>query len=458
MPLLYRLSLFFIFLTLSLIGKGYAPSYTYTEPPFLKSFFKPLTPTVKTPFFQGSKEHFTTHGEMVNYLKNIATTSPHMKVEIIGQSQRGKKIPALIFAKDGIYNPSRMTILLQAMVHGDEPAGGEALLAFVTLLIQPSYNKNIVNSANIIVVPMANPDGAENFRKSTASGKDINGDFMALALPETKALVHVFNRYSPHVVIDLHEYVASPKLYGSLGEKGVLPYEDIMMLAPTSFEVNPQLRKSSLNILLRETASYVTGKGFTNGVYYNDVIPEKHDITLVSGSISPSAGRNYYALCGAFTLLIEGRGRGIAFENYSRRCEALLTAVRGGVSAALRYRTTIVPQCRNSSLSQFSLCTGERENLSWTSRTFIDLSLQSLKTFRVKQKSSLPSKEAASISSILTFTSVNSSLKNFLLSHGIRFFKGDHYTVDIRQPRGRVALLLLHPDSPWHIKGIQHLE
>lgn len=79
------------------------------------------------------------------------------------------------------------TVLIVAMQHGDEPASGEGALAYAKSLAQGKEG-DALSWINVLIVPRANPDGADAFTKALANGVDLNKDHFALSTPESRAL------------------------------------------------------------------------------------------------------------------------------------------------------------------------------------------------------------------------------------------------------------------------------
>jgi murein tripeptide amidase MpaA len=68
--------------------------------------------------------------------------------------------------------------LILGQQHGNEPAGGEAALALTEQL--PKHELDLLAQVNVLVMPRANPDGAQNFVRATANGLDVNRDHLLL--------------------------------------------------------------------------------------------------------------------------------------------------------------------------------------------------------------------------------------------------------------------------------------
>jgi murein tripeptide amidase MpaA len=112
------------------------------------------------------------------------------------------KIPALVLSNSGhtraadLKRLNRPVVFLMGQVHGNEPAGGEAMLAVAQALATGEL-KPLLERVTVVIFPRANPDGAHYFWRSTANCVDINRDHVKAALPETAALRAVMNEFQP---------------------------------------------------------------------------------------------------------------------------------------------------------------------------------------------------------------------------------------------------------------------
>ena len=64
----------------------------------------------------------------------------------------------------------------------------------------------MLDRVNVLIVPRANPDGAQNFTRGTVNGFDVNRDHLLQWTPEGRTLGRIFAAYQPAVVIDSHEF------------------------------------------------------------------------------------------------------------------------------------------------------------------------------------------------------------------------------------------------------------
>lgn len=169
----------------------------------------------ETPGLAEGRRAFTTNAELSQWLRQLARAQRNATTRTqlleLGLSQRGEPIQALVLTRAAgtdmaaLEASGRPTVLLIGQQHGDEPAGSEALLIVARELAQ-GLLEPMLERINVIVVPRANPDGADAGQHLTANGVDMNRDHLLLQTPEAQALARLVRDYRPMAVIDAHEY------------------------------------------------------------------------------------------------------------------------------------------------------------------------------------------------------------------------------------------------------------
>ena len=128
-----------------------------------------------------------------NRLKDIA--HPDMCHRIIGRVH-GRAVHCLSLGKPA---PSKPNVLLSAGVHGDEPAGVEAVLQFLERDLT-----DIITRFYILVLPCVNPSGYANNTRENIEGKDLNRAFKD-EIPESILIKQQLAGRRFDVFLDLHE-------------------------------------------------------------------------------------------------------------------------------------------------------------------------------------------------------------------------------------------------------------
>jgi hypothetical protein len=142
---------------------------------------------------------------------------------------QGRVMPVVVLARPMVRNGAeahaagRPVIYVEASMAGGEVDGKDAMLALVRDLVRDSRGAraSILDSAVIVIVPMANPDGdgarapvvsnRPNQRGPDTVGTDrnaqgltLNRDFVKTEAPETRNTLHLFRTWDPDIYVELH--------------------------------------------------------------------------------------------------------------------------------------------------------------------------------------------------------------------------------------------------------------
>lgn len=98
--------------------------------------------------------------------------------------------------------PDTKQVLLIGAIHGNEPAGANALLR---LLEDMNNAPDRYAGFTITIIPVLNPWGWVHNSRTNARGVDLNNDFGLFQAPETQAFAHHPARLKYDLVMDLHE-------------------------------------------------------------------------------------------------------------------------------------------------------------------------------------------------------------------------------------------------------------
>src|SRR5882757_7511548 len=275
---------------------------------------------LQSPAFVAATPSLTSQDDLAAFVTGLAANSRHLRLASLGQSQQGRDLPLLYFTQEGLDDPAaisrrdRPVIWLIGQQHGNEPAGGEAMLALAAALSSGEL-ASLLDRLSIVIVPRGNPDGAAADRRVLASGSDLNRDHLLLSQPETRALHQAMRLLPPDVVIDHHEFSVA----GRWAEKfGALHAVDVMILEAT----HPGVPKSLTGIAGRLYRPALEAAMDQHGLSSHDYVTTGTDMDdrLVSlGGNAPGIARNAFGLRGSVSYLIETRGVGIGLQSYQRR-------------------------------------------------------------------------------------------------------------------------------------------
>lgn len=285
----------------------------------------------QSPAFKPGKTDFTSHAEMMDHLFDVASIGSPMRIVEIGRSQEDREIPLVVFAKEPDATPAsdRPVVLFIGQQHGDEPAGGEAALLLADMLARGGFVAATA-AVDVLVLPRANPDGAEAFRRTTSGGIDVNRDHTLLRTPEGRTLAEVFRRYRPHVVVDMHEFTVAGRWIPKLGG---IQRVDAMLQYATTPNLPARLTEAQHDLFLIPVRQALNSAGITHDWYHTtDGANPRSPVSM--GGITADTGRNVAGLRHAVSMLVETRGVGIGRQEFKRRVHTHLVAAGAILNAA----------------------------------------------------------------------------------------------------------------------------
>lgn len=207
-------------------------------------------------------------------------------------------------------------VLLFSQMHGDEPTATQALMDLMNFMEASGdgfdeMRRSILSNLTLDIVPMINPDGAELFRRQSATGIDMNQDGRKMALPESKTLYRLGDSIKPNFVFTLHD-----QNIHHTAASDTLP-ASIAFLAPAyeKKRIVNDVRQRAMQVIVVINSmlqKYIPGQVST----YND-------------TYSPRGFGDKLTGMGASTILIEAGGRHGDIEKQELRRLVFLSLVTG---------------------------------------------------------------------------------------------------------------------------------
>ena len=296
------------------------PTKVYVESEAVAAQFPDPAVRYATPSLRADRRDFASHAEVIEFGEALAKASPHTRLETIGRSQKNLPILMLVFAQNGVVDAARPVVLIIAQQHGNEPASGEAALAIAHTLVHA--RAELLKNVTVLIIPRANPDGAEKFARATANGIDVNRDHLLLRTPEAQAIARVTAQYKPHVVLDLHEFTVGGRW---IDKFGVVQKYDALIQTTSVGNMDLALSQFSEKAFTEPIRKAWSGAGLS-GFHYHTTSPNAQDKVVSMGGVQPDTGRNVAGLRPAVSILIEVRGVGLGRAHLLRRVHTQVVA------------------------------------------------------------------------------------------------------------------------------------
>ena len=156
----------------------------------------------------------------VNFMDSIAEANPaFVSLDTFGWSQGGRPLLMLKISKHVAWDEAEPKFCYISTMHGDEPPGMIFLMWFIDSLIS-NYGPDpritrLVDSCEIFINPLLNPDGYVAMRRRLNSGVDPNRNYPVpdgtigedgrySTDPETEAVMNWFSGHNISYVINFH--------------------------------------------------------------------------------------------------------------------------------------------------------------------------------------------------------------------------------------------------------------
>lgn len=245
---------------------------------------------------------FPTHSEVLSSLA-AHDGDPWVRLYTVGNSSEGRAIQVAQVTDPGSTIPmaERVVTFIFTQQHGNEPAGTPAALRLLDDLIE--NGTSLLDNQILLLLPMANPDGATLNQRANQQGTDINRDHIALDTTEAGALHEVFNRWDVHVAMDHHEYSGTG--FGNPVPVRLYDY-DITTMYPNHGNVRTPTSDASQELMYEAIWPAATAAGFTANEYGEQTVAGI-PIDQVAGGPDPGIMRNHVGLHHITGLLVETR-------------------------------------------------------------------------------------------------------------------------------------------------------
>ncbi|RMY66645.1 hypothetical protein D0863_08302 [Hortaea werneckii] len=294
--------------------------------------------TIPSTFPEG-QDGPTPQRELEYFVRSIAERNDYMTYrEADFKSEEGRSFPYVVLSKlsaNGTLEsaPGKLRVWLQAAIHGDEPAGDQALMSFLGLLdANATYADYLLNRMDILMLHRYNPDGVSYFQRTLATNFDPNRDSIKLARQQARDIKTLFNSWSPHISGDMHEFGATT----TYGEGNLVHSSDALFSAAKNLDIHPEIRKLSEELFATSIGKGLEDAGFRWQPYITGGSSEDEDVIRLNEAGSDARiGRNAIGLSQTVSFLFETRGIYLADQEFQRRTACGLTMITSLLEAAV---------------------------------------------------------------------------------------------------------------------------
>ncbi|PNS14370.1 folic acid synthesis protein fol1 [Sphaceloma murrayae] len=376
-----------------------APNVTLLSPAFTNPGSVPAE-------FSNGTEGPTSDAVMNAYLQSLAAKNEWFTYQPADYlSEEGKTFPYVFLSLSSVapepgnmanYRASapvgKVRVWIQGGVHGNEPAGDQAVLALLGKLdADQAKARSLLEKLDILVLPRYNPDGIAFFQRTLATNFDPNRDHIKLARQQTRDIKETFTGFAPHVAADMHEYGASTR-YGGL----YVQASDALFSAAKNLNIDPAIRNLSETLFAPGIGENLVKGGFRWEPYVtgsSSTVPNS-TITFAEAGSDAKIGRNALGLTQCVTFLFEMRGIGLADQEFYRRTAAGLNMLESTVqiaadNAELVY-DTVEAGIENFINSREPLVVTDRTEVSTRDWQFVEFASGNLVSVPVRFRSTTP--------------------------------------------------------------------
>lgn len=206
---------------------------------FLLILFSLQAFSQQTPFEQSNGKETATYFQVINFYKNLDSTSPKIFVKEMGLTDAGYPLHLVLVSNNEKFDPAewhkqnKVVILINNGIHPGEPDGIDASMMLARNILYPKkkaviegahhgpfYDDSILpDNVVLAIIPLYNIGGALNRNsfsrvnqngpqsygfRGNAQNLDLNRDFIKCDSKDARSFEEIFHYINPDILIDNH--------------------------------------------------------------------------------------------------------------------------------------------------------------------------------------------------------------------------------------------------------------
>jgi hypothetical protein len=277
-------------------------------------------------------EETSRYDDVLRFFGELQKRSPLVRVQSFGTSVEGRALPLVTLSDPPISDPrdarasGKPIVFVFANIHAGEVEGKEAMQHIARRIVLGDL-RPLLDKLIILIAPIYNADGNEKINvmnrtaqngplggvgvRENSKGLDLNRDYMKLDSPEAQSMVALFNRWDPHLTVDLHTTNGSYHGYHLTYSIPLNPTVDPRIIAYHREKMMPAIAKSMLAQHKFRSYYYGNFEGFA------DKPGEPDKRRWEAFTHQPRIGQNYVGFRNRLTILSEA----YSYLDFRRRVE-----------------------------------------------------------------------------------------------------------------------------------------
>jgi len=195
------------------------PALTPVKPKPTPTPRKPTSPTLLLPSPPATA--LMTLADISPWLRQAAAAFPdQVQILPLTVTAGGRAVLALQIAPPDVPLRQLRRLVVICRQHGDEPETTAAGVEFIRqmLVSRTARALRLRRQVAVLIVPVANPDGAWRKRRHNGIGQDLNRDWGRGRSREVGALMELLAAWQPHLVVDVHQWVPGDNVQTPMAE------------------------------------------------------------------------------------------------------------------------------------------------------------------------------------------------------------------------------------------------